>query len=949
MAEFPKRFDFREAEPRIYQRWMDEGCFGAAVAPDGTVRDPKRAQARPFVIVIPPPNITGRLHMGHALNNTVQDVLIRYHRMDGDDAVWIPGTDHAGIATQTVVKKQLDAKGVDYRELGREQMIANIWEWRAEFGDAILEQLRKMGCSCDWERTRFTMDEGMNAAVRRCFVNLYDRGLVYRGKRIVNWCPVDRTALSDDEVEKQDEKGKMFHLRYPLAQDRSRWMVVATTRPETMFGDVAVAVHPEDDRYKELVGTAVILPLMDKAIPVIADPHADPEKGTGVVKITPAHDPNDFEVGLRNNLPIVDVMNDDATLNELVPGRYQGMDRYAARRKILEELEAAELLEKVEEHVLAIGRSYRSKVPIEFRLSDQWFVKMAPLAEMALQANGYEQAEEGWARKTPDAGVAFHPDRFEKVYLHWLSNIRDWCISRQIWWGHRVPAWHHLETGEILVGEGEPERVRDAPEEWRQDEDVLDTWFSSWLWPMSTLGWPERTPDFERYYPTSVLSTAKDIIFFWVARMNFAGLGFEDRLPYQDVYLHSTIADDRGVTMSKSKGNGIDPLTLIEGATLDQLKRPVQEALPSNAKEILRRLEKNFPEGFEAVGADAMRWTLIFCITEGENVRLALQRFLEGRSFVTKLWNGAGRIISSLEAESDRSVAPGEPTDEDAWILARVDRTSRTIRAGLDGFDFGNVAQELYRLVWDDYCSWALELSKTRLTGEDSVERLGVLRVMGSALADILRMLHPIVPFVTEELWSRLVPAMDRLDLWLGDPPTSKQLIRDRFPPGDGPDRADVEHRFAILQRFVSAIRQLRSQYRVKDSERIVVHVKPLEADTAPMLERCRSAVSFLAKLDRVELVEARSKGMAAHYDPAFELYLDLSRYVDLSEELARLDKDIGRTEKELGATSGKLANASFVERAPADKVQETRNREAELKEKLEKLAATRAELAEVA
>ncbi|MEM9114213.1 MAG: valine--tRNA ligase [Myxococcota bacterium] len=949
MAEFPKRFDFREAEPRIYQRWMDEGCFGAAVAPDGTVRDPKRAQARPFVIVIPPPNITGRLHMGHALNNTVQDVLIRYHRMDGDDAVWIPGTDHAGIATQTVVKKQLDAKGVDYRELGREQMIANIWEWRAEFGDAILEQLRKMGCSCDWERTRFTMDEGMNAAVRRCFVNLYDRGLVYRGKRIVNWCPVDRTALSDDEVEKQDEKGKMFHLRYPLAQDRSRWMVVATTRPETMFGDVAVAVHPEDDRYKELVGTAVILPLMDKAIPVIADPHADPEKGTGVVKITPAHDPNDFEVGLRNNLPIVDVMNDDATLNELGPGRYQGMDRYAARRKILEELEAAELLEKVEEHVLAIGRSYRSKVPIEFRLSDQWFVKMAPLAEMALQANGYEQAEEGWARKTPDAGVAFHPDRFEKVYLHWLSNIRDWCISRQIWWGHRVPAWHHLETGEILVGEGEPERVRDAPEEWRQDEDVLDTWFSSWLWPMSTLGWPERTPDFERYYPTSVLSTAKDIIFFWVARMNFAGLGFEDRLPYQDVYLHSTIADDRGVTMSKSKGNGIDPLTLIEGATLDQLKRPVQEALPSNAKEILRRLEKNFPEGFEAVGADAMRWTLIFSITEGENVRLALQRFLEGRSFVTKLWNGAGRIISSLEAESDRSVAPGEPTDEDAWILARVDRTSRTVRAGLDGFDFGNVAQELYRLVWDDYCSWALELSKTRLTGEDSVERLGVLRVMGSALADILRMLHPIVPFVTEELWSRLVPAMDRLDLWLGDPPTSKQLIRDRFPPGDGPDRADVEHRFAILQRFVSAIRQLRSQYRVKDSERIVVHVKPLEADTAPMLERCRSAVSFLAKLDRVELVEARSKGMAAHYDPAFELYLDLSRYVDLSEELARLDKDIGRTEKELGATSGKLANASFVERAPADKVQETRNREAELKEKLEKLAATRAELAEVA
>ena len=949
MAEFPKRFDFREAEPRIYQRWMDEGCFGTAVSADGSVRDPERARAKPFVICIPPPNITGRLHMGHALNNTVQDVLTRYHRMDGKDALWIPGTDHAGIATQTVVKKQLDAQGIDYRELGRERMVAKIWEWRAEFGDAILEQLRKMGCSCDWERLRFTMDEGMNAAVRRCFVDLYQRGLIYRGKRIVNWCPVDQTALSDDEVEKQDEKGKMYHLRYPLAANRSRWLVVATTRPETMFGDVAVAVHPEDERYRDLVGQQVILPLMDKPIPIIADAHADPEKGTGVVKITPAHDPNDFEVGERNDLPVVDVMNEDASLNELVPERYRGMDRYAARKKILEELEETGLLEKVEDHVLAIGRSYRSKVPIEFRLSDQWFVRMAPLAEMALEANGYVRSPEGWERKNPNAGVAFHPDRFEKVYLHWLSNIRDWCISRQIWWGHRVPAWHHMETGEILVAESEPERVKAEGDLWHQDEDVLDTWFSSWLWPMSTLGWPERTPDFERYFPTSVLSTAKDIIFFWVARMNFAGLVFENKLPYRDVYLHSTIADDRGVTMSKSKGNGIDPLTLIEGATLEQLKRPVQEALPSNAKEILRRLEKNFPDGFEAVGADAMRWTLIYSITEGENVKLALQRFLEGRSFVTKLWNGAGRIITALEAEPARTVAPGEPTDEDGWILARVDATARSVRAGLDEFDFGKVAQELYRLVWDDYCSWALELSKTRLNGEDPVERLGVLRVMGSALADILRLLHPIVPFVTEELWSRLVPAMDRLELWLGEAPDSQQLVRDRFPRGESPARNDVEHRFAILQRFVSAIRQLRAQYRVKDNERIVVHVKPLDPETAPMLERCRGAVCFLARLEKVELVQARSKGMAAHYDSAFELYLDLSRYVDLGEELARLDKDIERTKKELDATTGKLANANFVERAPTDKVQETRDRKTELEDKLEKLTATRTELAEVA
>ncbi|MEM7675654.1 MAG: valine--tRNA ligase, partial [Myxococcota bacterium] len=525
--EFPKRFDFRSAEPQIYQQWLDADAFRSAWSSDGKVRDEARKDATPFVVVIPPPNITGRLHMGHALNNTVQDVLIRYKRMDGYDALWIPGTDHAGIATQTVVKKQLDAEGIDYRELGRDKMIERIWTWRNTYGDAIIEQLRKMGCSCDWSRTRFTMDDGLNKAVRRAFVTLYDQGLIYRGKRIVNWCPVDRTALSDDEVEKEEEKGKMYHIRYPFEDAPKEHLVVATTRPETLFGDTAVAVHPEHPELARHIGRTILLPLQGRRIPVVGDTHADPEKGTGAVKITPAHDPNDFEVAQRNNLEAINVMHEDASLNDIVPEAYRGLDRYVARKKVLKELEDQGLLEDVRDHKMAIGRSYRSKVPIEFRLSDQWFVKMAPLAEQALQASGYTKTDDGWHK--PDEAkshLAFHPGRMEKIYFHWLSNIRDWCISRQIWWGHRIPAWYHAETGECIVAMDTPDAVRANPEQWSQDNDVLDTWFSSWLWPMSTLGWPDKTHDFERYYPTSVLSTAKDILFFWVARMNFAGLSF---------------------------------------------------------------------------------------------------------------------------------------------------------------------------------------------------------------------------------------------------------------------------------------------------------------------------------------------------------------------------------------------------------------------------------------
>ncbi len=949
--QFPKRFDFSEAEPRIYAKWREAKAFSPAYAPDGTVVRESAKDAETYVICIPPPNITGRLHMGHALNNTIQDVLIRHKRMDGFDALWVPGTDHAGIATQTVVKKQLDAQGIDYRELGRDAMVEKIWQWRTQFGDAILQQLERIGCSCDWSRTRFTMDEGLNRAVKKAFVTLYEKGLIYRGKRIVNWCPVDRTALSDDEVDKEDVKAKMYNLRYPFA-DGSGHLVVSTTRPETLFGDVAVAVNPEDERFKDKIGKEIKLPLQGRLIPVIADEHADPTKGTGCVKITPAHDPNDFEVGLRHDLPQINVMQEDATMNDVVPEAYRGMDRYACRKKALEDLEAQGLLEGVDDHVMALGKSYRSKVPIEFRLSDQWFVKMEPLADSALKASGYVKGDEGWSR-TDDAErqVTLHPPRHEKVYFHWLSNIRDWCISRQIWWGHRIPAWYHTESGEVLVSMDTPQEAIDAPDEWRQEDDVLDTWFSSWLWPLSTLGWPDSTPDFARYYPTSVLSTAKDILFFWVARMNFAGLYFEEQMPYRDVYLHSTIADNRGITMSKSKGNGIDPLHLIEGATVEQLKQPVMDARPSNMKELLRRIEKNHPDGFQGIGADGMRWTLVYSVTDGEHVRLSLSRFTEGRNFITKLWNGAGRIIGALEEELEKSsdAAPAEFTDEDRWILARLDTTIRECRKGLDTYEFGAMAQSLYHFVWNEFCSWALELSKARLMSEDAATRRGALRVMGSVLGDMLRLLHPIVPFVTEELWGRLRAPMTQLGLWLDTKPTTDLLMLEAYPNPRAEPNPQIEERFAIVQRAVGSVRQLRATSNIKDNLRITVHVKPLHEDTQPMLERTKRAIAFLAKLDDIEFVEERAKGMVAQYDSAFELYIDLGKYLDLNEEIARLDKEIGKASKEIEGTEKTLANENFVARAPAEKVEAKRQQLADARERHGKLSTTRDELAALA
>ena len=947
--DIPTRYDFKTTEARVYQLWLDNHCFDSVYDPDGNPRSQAERKKEPFTIVIPPPNVTGRLHMGHALNNTIQDVLIRYKRMDGYDALWVPGTDHAGISTQTVVRKHLDAEGIDYRDLGREKFIEKVWEWKVKYGDIILEQLRKLGCSFDWRRTRFTMDEGLSRAVRVVFKRLYDRGLIYRGKRIVNWCPVDRTALSDDEVDTKDggEAGHLWHIRYPLEEpvDGIEHLTVATTRPETMFGDVAVAVHPKDERYQKLIGKSVRLPLQGRIIPVIGDDYVDPSFGTGALKITPAHDLNDFEVGQRHQLEPVDVMNEDATMNDVVPEAFRGLDRYKARDAAVEALEEQGLLAKVEDRMVPVGRAQRSGAVIEYRLSDQWFVSMKPLAEQALEASGYRLESEEWVKRE-QGELYFHPPRWEKVYTAWLTNIRDWTISRQIWWGHRIPAWYHKETGEVLVDVDEPDAVRQAPGEWYQDPDVLDTWFSSWLWPMSTLGWPEDTPDVQRYYPTSVLSTSKDIIFFWVARMNFAGLSMTDKLPYRDVYIHPTVLDERGAVMSKSKGNGLDPLAVINGATAEKLKEPIFEARPPNMKELLNRVEKSFPDGFEAVGADAQRFTIVYSCSDGQETRLSLQRFNEiGRRFITKLWNASRYVLLALEKAPGPDAGEAELAIEDRWIRSRIDSTSREVRRALDQFDFSPVGQSLYRFAWNDYCDWFLELTKGRMDGDDPAAARRAAHELGRTLAETLRLLHPVTPFVTEELWGKLREAMDEKKLWLDEPPRSELLVTEPFPKGEAEPDPALENQFEALQRLVTRIRQMRANAGVADNVALDVRVKvPEQEGLGPLIEQTSPVLTRLARLSSMERGDTRPDGWITSVDPDFELYVDLGKHVDTQTELARIDKELAVARKKLDQVTKKLGNPKFVSGAKADVVAKERAKERELGEMLEKLEGLRKE-----
>ncbi len=948
------RFDSAAVEAEGWERWAEAAAFETEVDSGGRTRPEGDPGREPFTIVIPPPNITGRLHMGHALNNTIQDVLIRYRRMEGRDALWVPGTDHAGISTQTVVRKHLDAQGVDYRALGREAFIERVWEWREEFGGIILEQLRKLGCSCDFRRTRFTMDEGLSRAVRTVFKALYDRGLIYRGKRVVNWCPVDRTALSDDEVETAPggEPGHLWSINYPLADNSQRHLTVATTRPETLFGDVAVAVHPEDPRYREFIGRQVHLPLTGHVIPVIADSGVERDFGTGCLKITPAHDPHDFEIGERHHLEPRNVMHEDATLNNEVPEAFRGLDRYEARREAVAALEAAGLLEAVTPHQVPLGRAQRSGAPIEYRLSDQWFVRMRPLADRALRRSGFEKGEMGW-EKVREGELRFYPARWEQVYARWLIEIRDWTISRQIWWGHRIPAWHHRKSGSVAVGVDTPPEVLADPEAWRQDEDVLDTWFSSWLWPMSTLGWPDKTPDLARYFPTSVLSTDKGILFFWVARMNFAGIEMTGQLPYRDVYIHPTVLDERGAVMSKSKGNGVDPLAVIDGATLAELKRPVHEARPTNMKELLHRVERSFPEGFEGVGADALRFTLVRLCSEGQEMRLSLSKFHEiGRRFLTKLWNASRFALLALDEVADEGPL-GEPQAEDRWIVSRASACVSEVRTALDCFDFAAVGAVLYRFVWNDFCDWYVELAKVRLrSGPRAARRTAA--TLGGVLSDTLHLLHPVTPFVTEHLFSRLRIAMDRKNLWSGQRPEADLLARSTFPATGGTRDQRLEERFEALQRLVSAIRKLRADAGLPPDLRLAVSVRESRglAGFGALLSECRGPVASLARLSSISVAlpdaswpspttstsGVDAAGRVSIVDPAFEAQTALGQAVDLDAVRRRVEGQLQRLTKERESTRKRLANPGFLKGADPAVVDKVRERLASLNDQTERL-----------
>lgn len=930
-------YSFSDTETRISKLWQQHNAFAAAQDQSGNIIDQHRAKSKPHVIVIPPPNVTGRLHMGHALNNTIQDILTRFKRMDGFDALWVPGTDHAGIATQTVVKKMLDAGGIDYREMGREKFVEKVWEWKKQYGDIILRQLEKIGSSCDWSRTAFTMDEGLSHAVRHTFKKLYDDGLIYRGERIVNWCPVDQTALSDDEVETKEggEKGFLWHIHYPLS-DGSGHLTVATTRPETLFGDVAVAVNPKDERFNKYIGQKVIVPLQDREVPVIGDDYVDMEFGTGCLKITPAHDPNDFEIGQRHKLKPINIMHANATMNDVVPERFRGLDRYKCREAAINELKEKGLLVHEEERMTPIGRSYRSGAAIEYRLSHQWFVSMKPLAEKVLKMHGE---------------LNIQPQRWNKVYLDWLNNIRDWCISRQIWWGHRVPVWYCSQKTCVPIVAMETPKTCPAcgSNDLTQETDVLDTWFSSALWPMSTLGWPSVTPDFKRYFPTTTLATSKDIIFFWVARMNMMAAHFTGQLPYKNVYIHPVVLDERGETMSKSKGNGIDPLTVIDGATLEDLKQPVMEARPTNAKEILKRIEKNFPDGYEGVGSDALRYTLVYLCSGGQQLKISLNSFHDlGRRFLTKLWNASRFLFMNLEQEIARSEFASVDfesflSNEDQWIRARGKVTAKKLRHSFETFDFTPLGETLYHFFWNDYCDWYVELAKVRFSSPDANQRRTALHAVTTTFADILRLLHPVIPFITEELWQKLLPLADQAQIWGQKRPASTLLIRETYPRDENltTDDAATVSRFETFQNLVTAIRTLRKSYGISDGEKLNAWVLPACEKTRAVLESAHDTILRLARLENITLISNQNekpKRVVTHIDPAFEVYLDVSAHIDIAKEQKRLGAELEKLAKEIGGLSARLANANFVNSANPDVVEECRANLAKAQDKQQKL-----------
>ena len=866
--ELPKVYEPQEAEGRIYKMWEENGCFEGH-------RDPDK---KPFTIVMPPPNVTGQLHMGHAMDSTLQDILIRFKRMQGYAALWVPGTDHAGIATQIKVEEELRKnEGLSRYDLGREKFLERVWDWKRQYGNRIVEQQKKLGASCDWSRARFTMDEGLSKAVRHVFVSLYKKGLIYKGSRIINWCPHCVTALSDAEVEYQDKPGNFWHIRYPIQGEEGRYVIVATTRPETMLGDTGVAVHPDDERYKDIVGKKCILPLVGREMPIVADEYVDMEFGTGCVKMTPAHDPNDFEVGLRQNLETIRVLDDNGKVVEGY-GRYSGMDRYEARKAIVHDLEEQGYLVKVEPHQHNVGTCYRCHSDVEPLISAQWFVKMEPLAREAL-------------RVVNEGETKFVPDRFAKTYTNWMENVHDWCISRQLWWGHQIPAWTCADCGHITVSEDDPTECEHChSSNIVQEEDVLDTWFSSALWPFSTLGWPdENSEDFKYFYPTDVLVTGYDIIFFWVARMIFSACEHTGKPPFHTVFIHGLVRDDKGRKMSKSLGNGIDPLEIAE-----------------------------------QYGADALRFNLVTGNSPGNDMRFYTERCEAMRNFANKIWNASRFLMMNLTI--DKCELPEKLELEDKWILSKLNRAVAEITENMEKYELGVAAQKVYDFIWDSYCDWYIELTKTRLQGEDEDAKVRAQQVLCYVLTETLKLLHPFMPFITEEIWQAL-------------PHEGDYLMLQSWPEY----RADLdfpaqEEAMECIMEVIRAVRARRAEMNVPPSKKAHLTVVTAREDLFAQGEAFLRRLAYGESVTFTAVSPADQQGMVSAVTADATVFMPLSELVDLAKEKARLQKDLGKKQGELKGLEAKLQNPGFLNKAPEAVVAAEKDRAEKLRTLIAKL-----------
>jgi valyl-tRNA synthetase len=910
--ELAKSYEPHDIEKRWYAHWESSGYYKMG-----------QADNRPFYcILLPPPNVTGTLHMGHAFQHTLMDALTRYHRMKGDNTLWQPGTDHAGIATQIVVERQLDAQKVSRHDLGREKFLEKVWEWKEHSGSTITRQMRRLGTSPAWERERFTMDDGLSTAVTEVFVKLYEQGLIYRGKRLVNWDPVLGTAVSDLEVVSTEEDGFIWEINYPL-EDGSGFLTVATTRPETLLGDTAVAVNPADERYAHLVGKSVRLPVAERTIPIIADDYVDREFGTGVVKITPAHDFNDWQVGQRHHLAAISVLTLDARINEFGPSEYQGLDRYVARQKILDELQAKGLLVSAKPHKLMIPRGDRTHAVIEPMLTDQWFMSMEGLAKQAL--------------KVVDTGeLKFVPENWTTTYRQWLENIQDWCVSRQLWWGHRIPAWYD-EAGNIYVARSEAEAMKQANgARITRDEDVLDTWFSSALWPFSTLGWPQDTWELKHYLPTSVLVTGFDIIFFWVARMVMMTLHFTGKVPFREVYVTGLVRDSHGNKMSKSKGNVLDPIDLIDGIALDELigKRTSGLMNPKQAEGIAKTTKKEFPEGIASFGTDALRFTFASLASHGRDIKFDLQRCEGYRNFCNKLWN-ATRFVLINCAEQDTGLDEALPLEfsfVDRWILGRLETAKASVHEGMTQYRFDNAARGLYEFVWDEYCDWYLELAKTQIANGSEASKRATRRTLVRVLEEVLRLAHPIIPFITEELWQSVAPLAGA---------KGGSIMLAPFPEADAHKiDAGAAAEMERLKALINACRNLRGEMNIAPSLKVPLNI---EGDA----ERVAVYAPYMQLLARLSEVSAKTPLPESDAPVAIvgDWRLMLHIEVDPEAEKARLDKEIARLEGEIKKAEAKLGNASFVDKAPAAVVDQERKRMAEFGATLDKVRVQRAKL----